>query len=311
MANVEELAARARLPWEKWTVFLHPAQRQLVERRLRRARARLRVGRHRQDHRRAASRRAPGARESGRARAADDLLRHAGERAPHQARAPDRQRAAPGERIDVDSLDAIGAAALRGACSAGRRSPSPRWSARAGARGRRRQSAGHKFSLHFLLDRVGARSSTPGSSRLGGLPRRRAPRPEDAAAGGAAADAVVDLRARAGRPDGAEARSPMPSCSRRWRLHICGEPAAAVRLRRRGRGAGRQRRPAALPRRAGRRPAQRAVLRRRPRPAHLPAAVLVEGARRGHPRAARERCASTTAPRTRSARRPTGCSARR
>ena len=30
--------------------------------------------------------------------------------------------------------------------------------------------------------------------------------------------------------------------------------------------------------------AQRSLLRRRPRPAHLPAAVLLEGARRGHPR---------------------------
>ena len=52
----------------------------------------------------------------------------------------------------------------------------------------------------------------------------------------------------------------------------------------RGRGAGRERRAAALPRRARRRPAERPLLRRRPRPAHLPAAVLVEVARRRHPR---------------------------
>jgi mRNA-degrading endonuclease RelE of RelBE toxin-antitoxin system len=32
MANVEELAQALEYPWEKWTVFLHPAQRQLVER---------------------------------------------------------------------------------------------------------------------------------------------------------------------------------------------------------------------------------------------------------------------------------------
>lgn len=32
MANVEELERALEYPWEKWTVFLHPAQRQLVER---------------------------------------------------------------------------------------------------------------------------------------------------------------------------------------------------------------------------------------------------------------------------------------
>ena len=32
MNNVEELAQALDYPWEKWTVFLHPAQRQLVER---------------------------------------------------------------------------------------------------------------------------------------------------------------------------------------------------------------------------------------------------------------------------------------
>ena len=32
MSNVEELARALDYPWEKWTVFLHPSQRQLVER---------------------------------------------------------------------------------------------------------------------------------------------------------------------------------------------------------------------------------------------------------------------------------------
>jgi mRNA-degrading endonuclease RelE of RelBE toxin-antitoxin system len=32
ITNVEELAAALDYPWEKWTVFLHPAQRELVER---------------------------------------------------------------------------------------------------------------------------------------------------------------------------------------------------------------------------------------------------------------------------------------
>lgn len=33
MANVEELERALEFPWEKWTIFLHPAQRDLVERR--------------------------------------------------------------------------------------------------------------------------------------------------------------------------------------------------------------------------------------------------------------------------------------
>src|SRR5205807_2313199 len=32
MTNVEELAAALEYPWDKWTIFLHPAQRELVER---------------------------------------------------------------------------------------------------------------------------------------------------------------------------------------------------------------------------------------------------------------------------------------
>ena len=32
MRNVEELERALEFPWEKWTIFLHPAQRQLVER---------------------------------------------------------------------------------------------------------------------------------------------------------------------------------------------------------------------------------------------------------------------------------------
>ena len=32
MSNVEELAAALDYPWDKWTIFLHPAQRELVER---------------------------------------------------------------------------------------------------------------------------------------------------------------------------------------------------------------------------------------------------------------------------------------
>lgn len=32
MNDVEELARALDYPWDKWTIFLHPAQRQLIER---------------------------------------------------------------------------------------------------------------------------------------------------------------------------------------------------------------------------------------------------------------------------------------
>jgi hypothetical protein len=32
MNDVEELERALTYPWEKWTIFLHPAQRQLIER---------------------------------------------------------------------------------------------------------------------------------------------------------------------------------------------------------------------------------------------------------------------------------------
>jgi hypothetical protein len=32
MANIEELQRALDFPWEKWTVFLHPDQREMVER---------------------------------------------------------------------------------------------------------------------------------------------------------------------------------------------------------------------------------------------------------------------------------------
>ncbi len=61
---------------------------------LRRAGARRRLGRHGEDRRRAPPRRPPGAGPPGGAHPPDHLLGDAGERAPHQARAADRDRAA-------------------------------------------------------------------------------------------------------------------------------------------------------------------------------------------------------------------------
>ena len=94
MANVEELQRALDFPWEKWTVFLHPEQRQWVERDYT-GPARVSgsagtgktiVALHRAAH---LARTHPE-----RARPADDLLRHAGQRAADQAEAAVGQRAA-------------------------------------------------------------------------------------------------------------------------------------------------------------------------------------------------------------------------
>ena len=65
---------------------------------------------------------------------------------------------------------------------------------------------------------------------------------------------------------------------------VAGTRRSTVRLRRRGRGAGHGRRAPAVLRDARRGSSERALLRRRSRAAHLPAAVLVARARRRHPR---------------------------
>ena len=85
LANAEDLQRALDFPWEKWAVFLHPAQAALVDTRLSRPRARLRFRRHRQDHRRAASRDASSARELRRRGAAHDIFQRARECAEGQA----------------------------------------------------------------------------------------------------------------------------------------------------------------------------------------------------------------------------------
>ena len=93
MTNVGELRTALDYPWEKWTVFLHPEQRQWVERD-NTGPARVSgsagtgktiVALHRAVHL---------ARSHPEARVLDDLLRYAGARAAHQAEAPGRRRAA-------------------------------------------------------------------------------------------------------------------------------------------------------------------------------------------------------------------------
>ena len=318
MDDVEELERALDYPWEQWTVFLHPAQRQWVERDYDGPGARLGL-------RRAPAR--PSSRCTGpctwRARNPDARVLlttfsdDAGARAAHAAATAARQRAAAGRAHRRASLDdASGDAALQvrtvgkpTLASRERRSALlDEVLATAASQGAR--DAAGKFSRRFLLTRVGAGRRCLAARQLGGVPRRRPPRPQDAAAGGAARGAVVDLRARA-----AEACRRAGLVTRAAAVHAPGRRTLPTSARS----------PpfdfavvdeaqdlsvaaAALPRRARRRTAERPVLRRRPRPAHLPAAVLVEGARRRRPRplahAARQLPDVAPDPQ----RRPTGCS---
>jgi mRNA-degrading endonuclease RelE of RelBE toxin-antitoxin system len=49
MSDTEELAQALDYPWEKWTVFLHPSQREIVEKNIQRPRASGGFGRNRED----------------------------------------------------------------------------------------------------------------------------------------------------------------------------------------------------------------------------------------------------------------------
>ena len=82
--NLDELRQALDAPWEKWAVFLHPSQRQIVERDFHRPGARRRIGGNRQDRRGAAPRCAARAKRPERARAAHDLFRAPGEGARPQ-----------------------------------------------------------------------------------------------------------------------------------------------------------------------------------------------------------------------------------
>ena len=163
MTNVEELERALDFPWEKWTVFLHPEQRQWVER----------------DY-------AGPARVSGSAGTGKTIV--ALHRAAYLARTnPDARvllttfsdtlanalqvklRRLLGneprlaERIEVYSLDAIGHAAVQVASSGQRPSPAATHMRELLARSGRGASAGHKFSTAFPARRSGSRWSMPGS----------------------------------------------------------------------------------------------------------------------------------------------------
>ena len=108
MSNQEELRRALEYPWEKWTVFLHPAQRQVVERSYRGPTRVTGSAGTEQDHRGAASRGASGPHQSGSARAADHVLH--GTRGRLRARVVRLIAREPkiAERLEVHAMADIG-----------------------------------------------------------------------------------------------------------------------------------------------------------------------------------------------------------
>ena len=150
MANVEELERALDYPWEKWTVFLHPEQRQWVERDYT-GPARVSgsagtgktiVALHRAAH---LARTQPDARVL--LTTFSDTLANA---PANQAEAADGQRAASRRADRRAFARRHRAAALQGARRAGDRLPAAKL-VRELMKEAASAVAGHKFSLHFLL----------------------------------------------------------------------------------------------------------------------------------------------------------------
>ena len=211
VADVEELERALEYPWEKWIVFLHPAQRELVERGFggparvsgSAGTGKTVVALHRAAHLARAQSRC--------ACAAHHVLRGAGERPPAQARAADRHGAAAcasgstwtrWTRSPVDSTTA---------CLAEPRSPRVKRSASSCTRPP--ATASIRSSRLPSCYRSGARSSMRGSSSPG---RPTATWLASAGRRGcreAAAGALVDLRASPGLAEASGSSSPRPSCT--------------------------------------------------------------------------------------------------
>ena len=193
MTDVDELARALEYPWERWTVFLHPAQRDLVERRF-----------------------GGPARIAGSAGTGKTIV--ALHRAAHLARAnPDarillttfsetlasalRTKLARligteprlRERIDVDALDTV-ARRLHDRML-GRAEVASRDVMRDLVREAARESVGPEVLLRLPAVGVERGRGRLAARLVGGVSRRRPPRAEDEAAGEAAAGALGDLRA--------------------------------------------------------------------------------------------------------------------
>ena len=159
------VAARPRFPVGEVDGLPAPRAAAMGGARLRRPGARLRLGGHGQDHRGAAPGRPSGAHASRRPRPADDLLRHAGECAAHQAEAAGGQRAASRGADRRSLAQRHRPAALQGARRAGD-DCQPRGRARTGARGRELPWAATS-SACISCSPNGSRWWMPGSWRAG------------------------------------------------------------------------------------------------------------------------------------------------
>ena len=93
MTNVEELERALDYPWEKWAVFLHPAQRQIVEKDYAGPFSRGRCRRYRKDHRGNPPGGVSRAHQPGRQDPAHYVFRYLGRCSTHETQAVDLQRA--------------------------------------------------------------------------------------------------------------------------------------------------------------------------------------------------------------------------
>ena len=182
MTNVEELQRALDFPWEKWTVFLHPEQRQWVER----------------DY-------TGPARVSGSAGTGKTIV--ALHRAVHLARThPDARvllttfsdtlanalhtklkrlvgsEPRLAERIDVHSLNALGLRLYKSHC--GPVNLASRETMRELLGEASKSVGGHKFSPAFSPHRMGAGRGCLAVGNMGVVSRCRPPRPQDPAARG-------------------------------------------------------------------------------------------------------------------------------
>ena len=264
-------------------VFLHPDPTGTGRAGVQRACPRIRLRRHRQNHRRPPPRRPSGAHQSRCPRSVDNILGDAGQRAAQQAAYSYQLAAAPRRT----------GRSLRHRC-AGREAlpPQPgrvhagiiRTNRRTDRRGGCRRSGESKFSTSFILtewERVvdAWQLDTWDAYRI--VP---ASRPPPQSARNPARGAVDHIRERASGSEGRRPDHPRPD------VRPAGPPffrnaAVAVRFCHRRRVPGCRRITAALSASPEHRQAGRSLLRRRSGPAHLPAALLVAGARHRNTRA--------------------------
>jgi hypothetical protein len=271
MANVEELERALDFPWEKWTVFLHPEQRQLVERDYT-GPARVSgsagtgktfVALHRAAH---LARTHPDARVL--LRTFSDTLANALQTKLKRLLGNEPRLA---ERIDVHSLDAIGLRLYK--ANVGQATIASGEIVRELLQEAASAVGEHKFGLHFLITeweqvvddwQLDNWEAYRDVVRLGRKTRIAEPQRK------------VYLRACPCRVEIAPVDYACAAVQLTGHRDIQ-EQECGLRLRCRGRGAGHQRRPCPVLCRAGGRASERPLFRWRPWAAHLSTAFLMEG----------------------------------